>query len=108
MFSYQFLRNFYFKVEGGFSTLSDEFCDYHYIPTLPPGYEDYFHGITDGVTPGMKKGVVLIFSLWGDTDDTYMWWLDQEPYGPCPVEPNNPNSTVTYSNVRFGPIGSTA
>ncbi|XP_046446265.1 probable 1,4-beta-D-glucan cellobiohydrolase B isoform X3 [Daphnia pulex] len=96
------------EVEGGFSTLSDEFCDYHYIPTFPPGYEDYFHGITDGVTPGMKKGVVLIFGLWGDADDTYMGWLDQEPYGPCPVEPNNPNSTVTFSNVRFGPIGSTA
>jgi hypothetical protein len=51
---------------------------------------------------------VLIFSLWGDVDDSFMWWLDQEPYGPCPVEPNSPNSTVTYSNVRFGPIGSTA
>ncbi len=56
----------------------------------------------------MKKGVVLIFGLWGDADDTNMGWLDQEPYGPCPVEPNNPNSTVTFSNVRFGPIGSTA
>ena len=96
------------KVEGGFSSLSDEFCDYHYKPTLPPGYEDYFHGITDGLTAGLKKGVVLIFGIWGDVDDSFMWWLDQEPYGPCPVESNSPNSTVTYSNVRFGPIGSAA
>ena len=97
----------YQKVDGGFSSLSDEFCDYHYKPTLPPGYEDYFHGVTAGMSPGMRKGMVLILSLWGDQEDTFMWWLDKEPYGPCPIY-SNPNPVVTYSNVRFGPIGSTA
>ena len=58
------------------------------------------------MTPGMKEGMVLILSLWGDLDDTYMWWLDQPPYGPCPIYSNS-NATVTYSNIRFGPIGST-
>ena len=58
------------------------------------------------MTPSMKKGLTLGVGLWGDLDDTYMWWLDQEPYGTCPIY-SNPAATVTYSNIRFGPIGST-
>jgi hypothetical protein len=94
------------KVDGGFTSLNDDFCNYHYIPTLPECSEGYFHGVTAGMSPGMREGLVLVFSLWGDLEDTWMWWLDQEPYGPCPIY-SNPNPTVTYSNVRFSPIRST-
>jgi hypothetical protein len=92
------------KLEGGFNLISDEFCNYHFVPILPPDYE--FIGVTAGMTSGMKKGLTLGVGMWGDLDDTFMWWLDQEPYGPCPIY-SNPAATVTYSNIRFGPIEST-
>lgn len=75
---------------------------------------------------GMAKGMVLVMSLW---DDHYanMLWLDSTyptdasasapgaARGDCPtssgvpadVESNNANAQVKYSNIRFGPIGST-
>lgn len=74
----------------------------------------------------MAKGMTLVMSLW---DDHYanMLWLDstyptdKDPSvpgaarGECPtssgkpieVEANNPGATVAFSNIRFGPIGST-
>jgi len=93
------------KVEGGFNSVSDEFCEYHYVPTLE-GYDYEFFGVKKGMTKGMKQGMVLILSLWGDADDNFMQWLDTEPYGPCP-DFTDPDAVVTYSNIRFGPIGTT-
>ncbi len=74
----------------------------------------------------MKRGMVLVMSMWDD-HDAYMLWLDSDypldkdpnspgvKRGPCPrdsgkpwdVERQYPNSAVEYSNVKFGPIGST-
>lgn len=46
--------------------------------------------------------------LWGDLKNPdFMGWLDKPPYGPCPVY-SNPNPWVTYGNIKYGPIGSTA
>ena len=77
------------------------------------------------MSEALDKGMVLVMSLW---DDHYsnMLWLDStyppekegQPggdRGPCPqdsgvpseVEANIPNAKVIWSNVRFGPIGST-
>lgn len=75
---------------------------------------------------GMDAGMVLVMSLW---DDHYanMLWLDsnypvtEDPNKPgvargeCPtssgrpgdVEANHPNAQVAFSNIKFGPIGST-
>lgn len=72
----------------------------------------------------MAKGMVLVMSLW---DDHYanMLWLDStyptdstklgSARGTCAtssgvpadVENNNGGSSVTYSNIKFGPINST-
>jgi cellulose 1,4-beta-cellobiosidase len=74
----------------------------------------------------MDQGMVLVLSLWDDYTD-YMLWLDsyypptkpQTAPGvkrgtcatdsgiPSKVENEYPNSSVTYSNIRFGEIGST-
>lgn len=75
---------------------------------------------------GMDAGMVLVMSLW---DDHYanMLWLDsnypltEDPSKPgvargeCPTNSGNPgeveaqfpNAQVAFSNIKFGPIGST-
>ena len=75
----------------------------------------------------MAGGMTLVMSLW---DDHYanMLWLDStyptdkdpsEPgaaRGGCPitsgdpadVESQHPNAQVAFSNIKFGPIGSTS
>ena len=35
-----------------------------------------------------------------------MTWLDVEPNGPCPTY-NNSAASITFSNIKFGTIGST-
>ena len=72
------------------------------------------------------KGMVLVMSLWDD-HEAKMLWLDSDypldksastpgvSRGPCStssgdprdVEANSPGATVIYSNIKYGPIGST-
>jgi cellulose 1,4-beta-cellobiosidase len=72
----------------------------------------------------MAGGMTLVMSVW---DDHYanMLWLDSTypvsktsaggPRGTCPttsgvpadVEAQSPGASVTYSNIKFGPINST-
>ena len=74
----------------------------------------------------LARGHVLVMSLWDD-HAVNMLWLDSTypttadaskpgiARGTCPttsgapadVEANSPNSSVVFSNIRFGPIGST-
>jgi cellulase len=59
-------------------------------------------------------GMVLIFSIWDDAG-SYMAWLDEGSAGPCanttgvPSElvTQYPNTQVTWSDVKWGEIGST-
>lgn len=73
-----------------------------------------------------KRGMVLVLSLWDD-HEANMLWLDSDyplnldpskpgvKRGPCArdsgkpadVERNYPDATVSYSNIKFGNIGST-
>ncbi|PVH87632.1 glycoside hydrolase family 7 protein [Cadophora sp. DSE1049] len=74
----------------------------------------------------LKKGVVLVMSIWDD-HTANMLWLDA-PYPPTKdasepgvsrgecsrdsgdpkvVEAESPNASVTYSNIKWGPLGST-
>ena len=79
-----------------------------------------------GMDAAFSKGMVLVMSLWDD-HDVNMLWLDSDfpltkdrnspgvQRGPCStssgkptdVESKNPNSSVMYSNIKVGPIGST-
>ncbi|KAG6853943.1 Exoglucanase [Blastosporella zonata] len=73
-----------------------------------------------------KNGMVLVMSVWDD-HSVNMLWLDSDypttsdpsapgvargtcattSGAPTDVEKNSPNASVTYSNIRFGEIGST-
>ena len=78
------------------------------------------------IDQALVKGLVLVMSVWDD-HDANMLWLDSDyplskdrntpgvQRGPCSrdsgkptqVENDSPNSSVTYSNIRSGPLGST-
>ncbi|KAK5657980.1 hypothetical protein OQA88_2533 [Cercophora sp. LCS_1] len=62
----------------------------------------------------LKRGMVLIFSIWNSEGD-FMSWLDGENNGPCNATEGDPaliraripDVQVTFSNIRWGDIGST-
>lgn len=62
----------------------------------------------------LGDGMVLIFSIWNDAAG-YMNWLDSGSAGPCSatagvpatIEANDPGTSVTFSGIRWGDIGST-
>ncbi|KAI0660696.1 cellobiohydrolaseI [Cubamyces menziesii] len=72
------------------------------------------------------KGMVLVMSIWDDHEAQMLWLdsdypLDKDPSqpgvsrGPCAttsgkptdVESQSPDATVVFSNIKYGPIGST-
>ncbi|CAA7263710.1 unnamed protein product [Cyclocybe aegerita] len=81
-------------------------------------------GALAGIGKGMQEGMVLVLSVWDD-HAVNMLWLDSTyptdstkpgaARGTCPttsgapkdVEANSPNASVTFSNIKFGDIGST-
>ncbi|KAJ5620360.1 hypothetical protein N7510_004344 [Penicillium lagena] len=62
----------------------------------------------------LARGMVLIFSIWNDSG-AFMNWLDSGSAGPCNstqgnpaiIEAQYPYTSVTFSNIRWGDIGST-
>ncbi|KAK5118767.1 hypothetical protein LTR85_007973 [Meristemomyces frigidus] len=62
----------------------------------------------------LGRGMVLIFSIWNDAG-AYMDWLDSGTAGPCNstegnpvlIEAEDPGTSVTFSNIKWGDIGST-
>lgn len=71
-------------------------------------------GGLEGMGASMARGMVLIFSIW-NSDGDFMNWLDTGSSGPCSetagdpklIVANNPEVSVTFSNIRWGEIGST-
>lgn len=73
-------------------------------------------GAATGMGESLSRGHVLVFSLWWDKS-TSMSWLDQSSSGsgPCNATEGNPtfietiqpDTQVTFSNIRWGDIGST-
>jgi len=70
------------------------------------------------------QGMVLVLSIWDDHDVNMLWLDSTYPVGstkhgakrgtcsadsgkPSDVENQYPNSHVTFSNIRYGEIGST-
>ncbi|TAQ87506.1 hypothetical protein B7494_g4163 [Chlorociboria aeruginascens] len=107
------------------NSISDSFCT---AQKTAFGDQDYFQTKGGLATMGaaLKKGMVLVMSIWDDhTAD--MLWLDA-PYpatkaasapgvsrgtcsassgDPTDVEANSPGASVTFSNIKWGPINST-
>ena len=74
----------------------------------------------------LGRGMVLVMSMWDDHDARMLWLDSNYPVGsdpnvpghlrgPCPedsgdptyVEAQNPDAHVKFSDIKFGPIGST-
>ena len=109
-----------------YDSITDEFCSA--TKSLFGDIND--HQIKGGLRKmgeAMKAGMVLVMSLWDD-HDVNMLWLDSNypptadpsqpgiARGPCPttsgvpseVEQTQASSTVMFSNIKVGTIGSTA
>lgn len=71
-------------------------------------------GAVEGMGEALARGMVLIFSVWWDTSG-FMNWLDSDSAGPCNATEGDPNvvlqvepdPAVTFSNIKWGEIGST-
>jgi cellulase len=71
-------------------------------------------GATKEMGESLKRGMVLIFSIWWD-ESGFMKWLDAEEAGPCNATEGNPtyirqiqpDTDVTWSKVKWGEINST-
>ncbi|KAH3766511.1 glycoside hydrolase family 7 protein [Pelomyxa schiedti] len=108
-----------------FDSVSDDFCDAEKTAFGDPlEFEEKGGMAVQGQMLG--RGVVLVLSLWDDFT-AHMLWLDSEyptdsdpsdpgvTRGPCPTTSGNPddcrseypNSSVKFSKIRFGPLGST-
>lgn len=105
------------------NSVTTAFCDAQKA-AFQDEYSFKTHGGMTAMSNAMAKGMVLVMSLW---DDHYanMLWLDStyptdstklgSARGDCPVtsgvpadvESNSASASVTYSNIKFGPIGST-
>jgi len=105
------------------NTITDDFCS-DWVATTQDSTNFLEKGGLDAVEKAIDAGVVLVMSLW---DDHYanMLWLDSTyPVGstdpgtyrgacsadsgvPADVEDKQAKSNVKFSDIKFGPIGST-
>ncbi|KAK0391433.1 hypothetical protein NLU13_0934 [Sarocladium strictum] len=71
-------------------------------------------GATKGMGDAMSRGMVLAFSVWWD-EGGHMEWLDHDYAGPCAegegapsvIRESQPDTSVTFSNIKWGEIDST-
>jgi len=106
-------------------SITDEFCLQTKVAFGDP--DDFGEkGGLKAMGESLRRGHVLVMSMWDDHDANMLWLdsdypLDKDPSipgvnrGPCPtdsgdpvdMETNYPDATVSYYNVKWGPIGST-
>jgi cellulase len=87
--------------------------DQAYCTTSGPAAFNRLGGL-EGSGASLARGMVLAFSIW-DSPGDFMQWLDSGSAGPCgptdgdpaKILAENPNVAVTWSNIRWGEIGST-
>lgn len=90
------------------STIDQDFCTAQNASDF-----DRLGGMT-AMGQSLARGMVLIFSIW-NSDSNFMSWLDSDGAGPCnatagnpaDILANDPTVSVTFSNIRWGDIGST-
>jgi cellulase len=71
-------------------------------------------GATEAMGAAMTRGMVLAMSIWWDEGGN-MQWLDGGNAGPCnategapsEIRKIQPDPAVTFSNIKWGEIGST-
>lgn len=99
------------NMPGGYEgALSQDYC-------VARNTSDFLRlGGMAGMGQSLARGMVLIFSIWNSPGD-FMNWLDGDEgrNGPCNatagdpagIVATNPDVSVTFSNIRWGDIGST-
>jgi cellulase len=89
--------------------MNDEYC------VATGSAERYMDlGATEQMGAAMSRGMVLAMSIWWAEGD-YMQWLDGGERGPCNATEGKPSEVVkiqpdpavTFSNIKWGEIGST-
>ncbi|KAF8600085.1 cellobiohydrolase I [Ceratobasidium sp. AG-I] len=110
---------------AAYDSITDQFCAAQKT-AFSDGNDFATKGGFSTMDASFTKGVVLVMSIWDD-HAAQMLWLDSsypltaDPSSPgvtrgrCAttsgdpkdIETNNANASVTYSNIRFGDIGST-
>merc|ERR1711998_37057 len=110
---------------GQFNSITKEFCEAE-VGLFKDKTNFLEKGGLDSMDKAMEHGMVLVLSLWDD-HDVNMLWLDSDyptdqpastpgvARGTCAttsgkpsdVETKNADSSVTFSKIRFGEIGST-
>jgi cellulase len=97
---------------GNVSSVTDALCS-----VTASKFEEQ-GGLTE-MGEALARGMVLIFSIWDDTGG-FMNWLDASnswgDAGPCNategnpalIAANYPGTAVTFSNIKWGEIGSTS
>lgn len=105
------------------NSITSDFCDAQKA-AFGDNYSFKTHGGFQSMSDALEGGMTLVMSVW---DDHYanMLWLDSTypttdtspggPRGTCAVtsgvphdvETASPGASVTYSNIKFGPINST-
>ncbi|KAF5349083.1 hypothetical protein D9756_009420 [Leucocoprinus leucothites] len=112
-------------MSSSLDSVSGEFCDSaKEVFGDTPQFQN--KGGLTGMGAAMKRGMVLVLSVWDDHAVNMLWLdsnypTDADPStpgiargtcstssgAPQDVESQSPNASVTYSNIRFGDIGST-
>jgi cellulose 1,4-beta-cellobiosidase len=107
-----------------FNWIGDDYCDAE-AKAFNGGtnYPYKARGGTKQIGKALGRGMVLVFSIWDDSG-SFMQWLDGQTgditqpgnlRGPCSttsghpadIQLSNPDAAVTWSNVKFGEIGTT-
>lgn len=121
------IQNSQINVDGisAGNSITDAFCDEGKTAFGDNNQHKALGGLKR-IAEGFSKGVVLVMSIWDD-HAAHMLWLDssypldkdpsapgvargtcsQDSGDPKDVEANSPNSSVTFSNIKFGAIDST-
>merc|ERR1711976_42370 len=104
-------------------SITQQFCE-DWVGTTKDGTNFIQKGGMDEVDRSVSKGLVLVMSLWDD-HFANMLWLDStyptdgsQPGSyrgacsidsgvPADVEKDQADATVKFSDIKFGPIGST-
>jgi len=105
------------------NSITTEFCDAQKA-AFGDNYKFKELGGMAGMGKALSAGMVLVMSVWDDHYSNMLWLDSTYPVdgtalgtarGTCPVssgvpadvESKSPGASVTYSNIKFGPINST-
>ncbi|KAL1941103.1 hypothetical protein VTO73DRAFT_7315 [Trametes versicolor] len=108
-----------------YDSITDDFCNAQKQAFGDTNTFEKLGGLAE-MGAAFEKGMVLVMSIWDD-HEANMLWLDSDyptdadpsspgvARGPCPtssgvptdVESQSANANVAFSNIKFGPIGST-